>query len=434
MKTLIHNVEVITMDKDNSQYKNGVILYNGDIIEYVGPASGLNQNNLINGVEEQRLIDGKGMLALPGFVNAHTHISMTAFRGYADGQPLWEWLSETIWPMEDKLEPGDCYWLSLLGAAEMISAGVTTFLDMYMFQTDTARAVSESGMRAVLSRAITGPDKGTEQRYREVEELSHWRYKADGRISMMIAPHAVYTCTPEILQNCVKLAEKYETGIHVHLSETAKEVADCVRDYGRTPPAHLYNLGLFEKPVVAAHCVHLTHGDMDLMAKHNVKAAHCPSSNMKLASGFAPVDEMLERGIGVALGSDGAASNNNLSVWKEMSLASLIAKGHTQNANALPPKTAMEMATIKGAEALLLEDKVGSLEVGKKADIQLIDTTGPHYYPMEDPVVHLVYSGYSTDVNTVIIDGKVVMQDRRLTTIDLSQVEGEVDRIIKRLR
>lgn len=434
MKTLIHNVELITMDKENNQYADGIILYNDDTIEYAGPASGFDQNESKNSMDKPQLIDGKGMTALPGFVNAHTHTAMTAFRGYADGQPLWEWLSETIWPMEERLEPGDTYWLTLLGAAEMISAGVTTFLDMYMFMTDTARAVSECGMRAVLSRALMGPDKSTGQRYREVDELSHWRYKADGRINMMIAPHAVYTCSPELLQNCVKLAEKYQTGIHVHLSETVKEVADSVREYGKTPPGHLHNLGLFEQPVVAAHCVHLTHDDMDLMARHNVKAVHCPSSNMKLASGFARVDEMLERGIVTALGTDGAASNNNLSIWKEMSLASLIAKGHTQNANALPPVTAMEMATIKGAEALMLQDEAGSLEAGKKADIQLIDTTGPHYHPREDTQVHLVYSGYSHDVNTVIINGKVVMKDGNLTTIDLDQVYGEVDRIIKRIR
>ncbi|MDD4679549.1 MAG: amidohydrolase family protein, partial [Clostridia bacterium] len=183
MKTLIHNVELITMDKENNQYADGIILYNDDTIEYAGPASGFDQNESKNSMDKPQLIDGKGMTALPGFVNAHTHTAMTAFRGYADGQPLWEWLSETIWPMEERLEPGDTYWLTLLGAAEMISAGVTTFLDMYMFMTDTARAVSECGMRAVLSRALMGPDKSTGQRYREVDELSHWRYKADGRIN-----------------------------------------------------------------------------------------------------------------------------------------------------------------------------------------------------------------------------------------------------------
>lgn len=434
MKTLIKNIEIITMDKEDRQYADGVILYNGDTIEYVGPSSEMNQNVEAGGTDELEVIDGKGMLALPGFINAHTHIAMTAFRGYADGQPLWEWLSETIWPMEARLEPGDTYWLSLLGAAEMISAGVTSFLDMYMFMTDTARAVSECGMRAVLSRALTGPDKETKQRYKEVEELAQWENQAEGRIHTMIAPHAVYTCSPELLQDCIRLAEKYQVGIHIHMSETAKEVADCVEEYGRTPAAHLHNLGLFELPVVAAHCVHLTDEDMDLMAKHNVKAVHCPASNMKLASGFSPVSQMLERGINVSLGTDGAASNNNLSIWKEMSLASLIAKGYTGNAEALPPKTAMEMASINGAEALMLQDEVGSLEIGKKADIQLIDTTGPHYYPKENSLVHLVYSGYSSDVSTVIINGRMVMKDRNLTTIDLNKVISEVDKIVKRIR
>jgi len=202
-----------------------------------------------------------------------------------------------------------------------------------------------------------------------------------------------------------------------------------VKDYSKTPVGHLYNLGILELPVAAAHCVHLTDDDMELMAKYNVKAVHCPSSNMKLASGFAPVDRMIDHGITVALGTDGAASSNNLSIFKELSLASLIAKAHTGNATALPAETAVRMATINGAEALMLQDKVGSLEPGKKADIQLIDMSGPHYYPKEDSLVHLVYSGYTGDVDTVIINGKIVMEHRKLTTIDLEQVYREVDKI-----
>jgi 5-methylthioadenosine/S-adenosylhomocysteine deaminase len=435
-KKLIEHVDILTMDKHDHIYKDGVILYSGDTIEYVGPRQGLSPEQYSPGRNDTEVLDGKGMLALPGFINAHCHVSMTIFRGYADNLPLWEWLSERIWPLEDKLEPADAYWLTQLGAAEMISAGVTTFSDMYMFMSETAQAVSDCGMRAVLGRGLTGPDQNTDQRHKDVEELYEWHRgnrDAQGRIRMLVAPHAVYTCSPDYLKTCRELAEKFGVGIHIHMSETAKEVADCVREYGKTPVRHLHDLGLFDLPVTAAHCVHLTGEDMELMQKKDVRTVHCPSSNMKLASGFAPVDELLSRGICVALGTDGAASNNNLSIFKEMSLAALIAKGYTGNAKALPAGTAVKMATIHGAEALGLQNETGSLEPGKKADIQLINTNQPHYHPKEDPAVHLVYSGYSGDVNTVIINGQTVMKDRSLTTIDLGKVCEEVDRIAARI-
>jgi 5-methylthioadenosine/S-adenosylhomocysteine deaminase len=433
--TLIEHVDILTMDKQGHYYADGVILYRGDTIAYVGPKEGYFPEKYSCDRNQTAILDGKGMLALPGFVNAHCHISMNIFRGYADNLPLWEWLSERIWPLEDKLEPKDAYWLSLLGAAEMISAGVTTFSDMYMFMLETAQAVSDCGMRAVLGRGLTGPDGNTDRRHKEVEELFEWQRGglAQGRIRMLVAPHAVYTCSPDYLKTCMKLAEKYGVGIHTHVSETEKEFTDCIREYGKTPVRHLYDLGLFELPVTAAHCVHLTREDMDLMQAGNVRAIHCPSSNMKLASGFAPVDELLDRGICVALGTDGAASNNNLSIWKEMSVAALIAKGHSGNAKALPAATVVEMATMQGARALGLQDEIGSLEPGKKADIQLINTNQPHYFPKEDPSVHLVYSGYSGDVNTVIINGQTVMKDRSLTTIDLSKVYEEVNKIAGRI-
>ena len=433
MKTLIKNIDVFTMDAEKRRFQDGAILYDGDTIEFVGSYSELVNSNKVD-LEKVKLIDGKGMLALPGFINAHTHIAMTAFRGYADNMPLWEWLTEKIWPMEDKLEPEDAYWLTLLGAAEMISAGVTTFSDMYMFTREIAKAASDSGMRAVISRGLTGPDDQMQQRLRDVEELAEWKGDAEGRITMMIGPHSVYTCTPEFLKTCRQLAEKYEAGIHIHLAETSKEVSDCIDEYGSTPVEHIYKLGLLDLPVTAAHCVHLTEDDMDLMAKYNVKAVHCPSSNMKLASGFAPVDQMLKREIAVSLGTDGAASNNNLSILKEMSLAALIAKGFTEDPKALPAHSVVEMATMGGARAVMLEGKIGSLEAGKKADIQLIDTNKPHYHPKEDPLVHLVYSGYSSDVDTVIINGKTVMQGRELTTIDLAQVYKEIEKIVNRIR
>lgn len=428
MKKLIEHVDILTMDSRGHYFADGVILYNGDIIEYVGPKENINYN-----LQDVERIDGRGMLALPGFINAHSHVAMSLFRGYANDLPLWEWLSEKIWPLESKLTPNDAYWASLLGAAEMISAGVTTFSDMYMFMSETAQAVADCGMRAVLARGLTGPDEMSDSRHSEIEELYKWHNGAEGRIQMMIGPHAIYTCSSDYLKTCKGLAEKYGVGFHIHVSETSKEVDDCVREYGMTPVQYLKSLGIFELPVLAAHCVHLTHEDMDILAAHDVKVVHNPSSNMKLASGFAPVSELLDRGICVALGTDGAASNNNLSIIKEMSLAALISKGHTGDPKALPARTVLEMGTIQGARALMLQDKIGSLEQGKKADIQLINTNQPHYYPKGDAIVNLVYSGHSQDVNTVIINGKIVMKDRNLTTINLSKVYEEVEKIAKRI-
>ena len=429
MKTVIKNINIMTMDQRESIYKKGALAIDGDSLTYVGDMEDMPPELGISA----SIIDGRRMAALPGFINAHTHIAMTLFRGYADDLPLWEWLSEKIWPLEDRLVRDDIYWLSMLAASEMIAGGVTAFSDMYMFMEETARAVLESGMRAVLARGLQGPDSATERRHREVAALAELNGSGNGRITTMIGPHSVYTCTPDYLRECLGLAQRYNTGIHIHLSETKKEVSDCKAAYGKTPVGLLQDLGLFDVPVLAAHCVHLTDEDLQILSDSDVRAAHCPASNMKLSSGFAPIQRMLDMGICTALGTDGAASNNNLSVMKEMGLTALMMKGISEKPTDLPAKRVLEMGTINGARALGLGSITGSLEPGKKADIVLIDTNKPHFMPMNELSSHMVYSASSGDVHSVWIDGRLIYENGRYHTIDLQRVFQEIERIRERV-
>lgn len=431
MRKTIYNIDLMTMNENDDFYKDSALVIDGDTIVYVGPESAIPQD--LAGGER---IDGRGMLAMPGLINTHTHVAMTLLRGYANDLPLWEWLNDKVWPVEARLTGDDVYWASLLGIAEMIMTGTTTFSDMYDHMTRVAEAVDNSGIRAVLARGMMGPseDKDLEKRrWQDVKDLYKWHGKGQGRITTMISPHSVYTCSPDFLLECLQVAKEYGLGLHIHVSETEKELADCKRDYGLSPVAHLERLGLLDQHVLAAHLVHLSDEDIDILADRGVKAAHNPTSNMKLASGFSPVVNMLEKGICVSLGTDGAASNNNLNLWKEMTLSALIAKGYSKDPSALPANRSLRMATIEGAKALMLGETTGSLEPGKKADLILIDTNKAHYQPRGDIAVNLVYSGYGQDVDTVIVNGQVLMKNRQLTTIDLERVTYEVNKIAKKL-
>ncbi|NLO82458.1 MAG: amidohydrolase [Clostridiales bacterium] len=429
MKILIKNVRIITMDANMNEYDQGCIGVEGAVIAYIGGEEQLPQD-----FKADKVIDGKGMLALPGFVNAHTHSAMSIFRGYANDIPLMEWLSEKIWPMEDRLMPGDAYWLSLLSIAEMIMSGVTVFADMYMFMDQTAKAVARSGIRAVLARGLQGPDPKAEQRLAENRRLwEEWNGQAEGRIRIMVGPHAVYTCDREYLEKCMDLAQELGAGIHIHLAETRHEVEECRRKYGKTPVEYLEGLGLFKHHTLAVHCVHLSREDMDILKDNGVHVVHCPISNLKLGSGVAKTVDLVDKGINVALGTDSAASNNSLSIMREMNFAALLSKGINENPVLLPARQVFSMATKNGAEALGWEDEIGCLEVGKKADIILLRQDGPHCHPTADPITHLVYSGRDSDVDTVIVNGKILMEGRQFTTVDLQEVYYKVEMIQTRI-
>lgn len=399
------------------QVKQADIAIEGDKITGIGELSGW---------QADTVIDCSDKLAVPGFINTHTHAAMTLFRSYADDMLLMDWLKQKIWPAEANLTCEDVYWGTMAAVAEMIKSGTTCFADMYFFMEDVAKAVEASGIRAVLSRGMAGVAPTGAQALVESESFfKEWHKAADGRISVMLGPHAPYTCPPDYLKKVVELSHKLGAEIHIHLAETAGEVADCHKQYGKSPIALMDELAVLECGVLAAHCVHLSREDIELMAQRKVRVAHNPGSNMKLASGIAPVTELLNAGISVGLGTDGAASNNNLDLLEEIRLTALLHKVSTGDPTAIPAGLAVDMATRQGAEAVGLGGSIGKLETGYKADIVLFEMNRPHWYPRHDRLSLLTYAANSSDVHTVIINGKIVLADGRLTTIDEEKVMHE---------
>lgn len=380
------------------------------------------------------VLDAEGMLLIPGLVNAHTHAAMTLFRGVADDMPLKPWLEDKIWPMEERLAPEDVYWGTLLGIAEMLRAGVTCYNDMYHFFTEGARAAVDSGIRAVPSGVLLGFLPNAEDLLAEaVDFCVELARSGPTRVTPMLGPHAPYTCPDTLLRQVVAAAGEHHLGIHIHLSETAAEVEDSIREHGVTPLQHVADLGLLEVQVAAAHCVHLTDADVALAAETGLGCCHCPTSNMKLASGFARVPDLLAAGAVVGLGTDGAASNNNLDMLEEARLAALIHKGHRGDPTAITARQAFAMATVGSARALGLADRIGVLEVGKRADCVLVDLSGPHVQPLHDIVSQLVYAAQASDVHTVIVDGQVLLRDRRFLRLDEEKVIAEASARSRRL-
>lgn len=397
------------------------ILYNADLaiegkeIKYVG--------NVPAEFQPDTVIDARGKVVMPGLVNCHNHAAMTLLRSYADDLPLMEWLQKKIWPIEAHLNSEDVYWGSLLACAEMVKSGTTLFADMYFEMGRVAEAAQVVGIRANLARGMIGFGPNAERAINEsVELVECWHCKADGMVKVMLGPHAPYTCPPEYLERVMKLADDLKVGIHIHLAETKAEVEEIKEKYGTTPVKLMDQIGLFKgRHVLAAHCVHLTDEEMEILANHKVGIAHNPESNMKLASGVAPVPRLLELGAVVGLGTDGPSSNNNLDLMQEMRSAALLHKVFTMNPTVLPAYTALEMATVKGAQALGY-DNLGQLQPGYLADIILIDLEKPHLYPRHDLIGNLVYSATAADVDTVIVNGRVIMTERKLLFVDEKEV------------
>ena len=417
MNTLIKNVELY----ENEQYVNRHITISDNIITAITP-------NLPSELDFDVVIDGSNKFATPGLVNTHTHAAMTLFRSYADDMFLMDWLENKIWPAEANLTAEDVYWGTLLSIGEMLKSGTTCFADMYFFMDEVAKAVETSGIRACLSRGLAGVAPNSDKSLLEAKEFClKWNGAANGRITTMLGPHAPYTCPPDYLKQVIEVAKEIKAEIHIHLSETKFEVDTCIEKFGKTPIAHMDSLGLLDLGVLAAHCVHVTPEDIQLMKAKNVRVAHNPQSNLKLASGIAPVQQMLEAGLIVGLGTDGASSNNNLDLLEEVRLAALLHKVREDNPKVIPAQTALEMGTSCGAQALGL-DKVGKLAVGYKADIVLYDMNKLTWAPKHDRNSLLVYSANSSDVHTVLVDGQVLVDDGKLTTIDEAQVIAEVSK------
>lgn len=423
MNLLIKNATVVLPD---GQTKNANIAVEGSKILAIGEAPA-------DFIAEQT-IDAKDMLAIPGFVNAHTHASMTLLRSYADDMELMTWLNDHIWPVEAKMISNDIYWGAALAAVEMIQSGTTTFADMYgPFMERVADVVTESGMRGVLSRGIIGVAPDGEKKLEEnVTLYEDYNGAANGRIKVMFGPHAPYTCPPEFLKKVAAAAQRLGAEVHIHMNETKAEIEQITKQYGKRPFEYVEDTGLFESPTLAAHCVHLSDDEIAIIKKHNIRVAHNPGSNMKLASGIAPVPRLLKEGVTVALGTDGTSSNNNLDMLQEVQLAALLHKVNEYDPLAVPAFEALKMGTEYGAKAVGL-DGIGRLEVGAKADIVLVSMKGAAWVPRFNEVSLLVYSGSAADVDTVISDGKVLMQHREILTLDEEKIKYEAQKCAERL-
>jgi 5-methylthioadenosine/S-adenosylhomocysteine deaminase len=425
---MISGAAVLTMEQGSALIPDGEIIIEGQYITHVGPAGSVSPEQNFD-----RVIDARGMLAMPGFVNCHTHASMTLLRGYADDLTLMEWLQKKIWPVEERLEPEDIYWGAMLSCLEMIRSGTTTFADMYFHMDEVARAVEKAGMRASLSQGLIGLSPGAGEALSNSRRfIREWHGQAEGRITTMLGPHAPYTCPPDFLARVLDMADELKVGIHIHIAETRAEIEEIQQKYGKTPVALMEQVGLFNFPVLAAHCVHLTDEDIRILVARGAGIAHNPESNMKLASGIAPVTRLLAAGALVGLGTDGAASNNNLDMMEEMRSAALLQKVATMDPMALPAQDALAMATVNGARVLGLKD-VGPLKPGNKADIILVNLDRPHFYPRHNLMAHLVYAARASDVETVIIDGRLVMENREILTLDEERIYYEVQKRAEKL-
>lgn len=414
MRYHIRNVDVLT---PRGVEEGSGILIDGRRIAAVGPD--LSPDNALE-------IDGKGMLAMPGLVNTHTHVAMTLFRSYADDVALMDWLQNHIWPAEEKLDAEMVYWGSQLAFAEMIRGGTTAFCDMYMFADAIARAAIDVGMRGNIARGIAGVAPNGESALAENVELFHqWHQEGNGLLRIMLGPHAPYTCPPAFLEKVVDVAAKENMEIHIHLSETKGEVDTCREKHGLSPIALMEKLGVFDHPTLAAHCVHVDKDDIAILANKKVRVAHNPRSNLKLASGIAPVPEMLRQGVTVGLATDGASSNNKLDMFAELQYAALIHKGNELDPFAIDAKTAVRLATEEGGKVLGYDD-LGVLAEGYLADLILVDRSGLHWQPEYNTISQLAYAAHSLDVDSVFINGKPLMRNKELLTIDVERVKKEV--------
>ena len=413
---------VVTMDDAAGEpvFRDGAVAVKGGAIAGVGPREDIEKRFIFS--TDADFGDGRRKAIFPGLVNAHTHAPMVLLRGLADDLPLKDWLEKHIWPMERKwLGPEFVNDATELACLEMLKAGVTTYNDMYFFESHAARAVKLLGMRAVLGAGVvdfpTGLAENTDEYLARAEKFIR-KFQGEELITPAIAPHAPYTCGPDGQKKAAAMAEKYNVPLHMHLAETEWEVGEIQRLYGQRPVEFLDSLGVLSPRLIAAHCVWVDDGEIEILAKRGVCVPHCPESNLKLASGFAPAAKMLRAGVKVILGTDGAASNNDLDILGEMGTASKIQKAVSGDPTAMDARTIVRMATRWGAEALGLGGMTGSIREGKSADLVVLDLDKPHLTPIYNIYSHLVYSARPSDVQHVMVAGRPVVKDGRLTTAD----------------
>lgn len=434
-RLLIKNGIIVTMNKEREVLK-GDILVEGNKIIKISPEIE---------VEAAQIIDAEGKVVIPGLIQTHIHLTQALFRGQADDLELLDWLKKKVWPLEASHTEESNYISAKLGIAELIKGGTTAIIDMETVNyTDAAiNAIYESGFRAITGKCMMDYGEGvpgalmenTDESIKEsVDLLKKWHGKGNGRIQYAFAPRFVVSCSEELLIKVRDLAKEFDVMVHTHASENRGEIELVEKDRGMRNIVYLDKIGLTGEKLILAHCIWLNDEEMKILAETGTKVSHCPNSNLKLASGIAKIPELLEIGVSVSLGADGAPCNNNLDMFEEIRTAALIHKARLLNPTVMPAEKVFELATIGGAKAMCMEDKLGSLEVGKIADIVIVNLDSIHNYPTDnvDIISQLVYSAKATDVDTTIIDGNIVMLNRKLLTINEKSLKDDVNRMIKK--
>ncbi|MET3618146.1 5-methylthioadenosine/S-adenosylhomocysteine deaminase [Peptoniphilus olsenii] len=417
MSILLRNISFLDIEEER-------IVDNIDIFIEENKISKIDKNL---DVDASEIFNGENKLVTPGFINSHTHLGMSYFRNYADDLNLMDWLNNEIWPIEAKLNSEDIYYSSLLSIVENIKSGVTTFCDMYYEMDKVGDALIESGMRGVLTRGLTDIDGKGSEKLEEIDKLyNNYHNKSNGRVRVYPAPHAIYTCSEEFLKEISKRAkERYDGIIHMHLSETLTEVENCLNLHGMTPIKYVDSIGMLENHIIAAHCTHITDEEIDLIKDKKFYPVYNPSSNLKLASGFTPIQKLIDNGVSVAMGTDGDSSNNNQDLIEEMHIGSIVNKAVEMNEKAVKAIEILKMTTINGAKAMGY-DNLGLVKEGYLADLAIFNLNSNSFTPRNNLISSLVYSANSADVSSVIADGKFIMKDRQVLRLD----ENKLRRIV----
>ncbi len=430
---IISNGLVLTMDGDASVIENGAVAIDRENIIAVGTQKEINAKYI-----SRQTIDATNHMIMPGLINSHTHSAMTCFRGMADDIELMDWLNNYIFPAEAKnVNPDLAFWGSMLACAEMIKSGTTTFCDMYIFEDETAKAAKQAGMRCLLGEVLfdfPSPNCETPAKGLEYTRMLIEKWADDSLVNIMVEPHSLYTCSPSLLIDAKALADQYNVPIATHFLENKAEAKQLRKTLGKRATEFLKDINYLDERFFAFHCVCMDEDDIKIFADSGCKVVHNPESNMKLASGVAPISSMLDHGIVVGLGTDGCASNNNLDMFQEMDTAGKLEKVERLDPTIMSASTVTRMATCDGARVLGMENFTGSIKSGMKADIILIDLNKPHLTPMYNPYSHLVYAVNGSDVDTVIINGKIIMKNRQLLTINEAAVIEKVKEIARSIK
>lgn len=427
MKILIKNCNLISMSEKREKYEENidVLIDNSKIVE-IGKNISINSENL-------KVIDASGKVLMPGLINTHSHISMSVFRETVDGLKTQDWLTEKIWPMEDKLTNNDIYYATLLSCLEMIQTGCTTINDMYFMTDDIIKAALESGIRLQTTRTLMGYDEKDDSRLTELKELLD-RYNNSDTISFNVGIHGLYTSNENYVKKCVDFAESENLHIHMHFCENEQERNDIIRDYGVNNPAEVIRNDFKGIHNILAHSVKISDEDINILKDTNSFISHCPVSNLKLGCGIAPITKMISNGICVSLGTDGQGSGSNLDMFETMKFTALLQKGINENPEDLPAYEVLKMATINGAKTLNLDKKIGSIEVGKLADLILIDLDCVLVNPVNNIFAEIVYNVKGYNVDTTIVNGKILMENKVINHLNINDVIENCKNIIDRIK